>query len=288
VYSIITNNWTSLAIKLPTDVGSDGACTTWNDKVYVGGGYNDDYSANYNVLYTFTLSVAPPLVGTFIKLNGAMKQARGDYSMVAIAGVLYAFGGYQVSNSNDWFCTPLNTTEAYDIAKQVWAPAGAGFTMLISSAEKDDGVTIGDRLYIIGGEVKAKKVACAGPDIVPLKKVYSIDPRNPAEGWRTDMDLPEGRMRFAADALGGSAYIFGGQGALIDFDTLPVMYTTLKLTPGDAPSAAAALGPGPVAGIVIASLVAAVVLCACAAWRLTLRHRSPFGASKLAGSGDGV
>ena len=153
----------------------------------------------------------------------------------------------------EWWCTPLNTIEKYDVAADRWTDAG--FTMKIASAEKDDGVTVGGRLYIIGGEVKGRTSGCLDTDIVPLKKVFSIDPLNFArETWVEEMDLPEGRMRFSAEAFEGSIYIMGGQGALIDTDTLPVMYSTLLLSPGGAPGGAAALGGGAIAGIVIACL----------------------------------
>lgn len=245
-------------------LGSDNACVTVGDTIYVGGGYNDDYSTAYNATYAFTLSGTwPALGGVWRKLSGELRQPRGDYSMVSIGGAIYAYGGYEVLPNAMWWCTPINTIEKYAIASDAWAPAG--FQMTIASAEKDDGVSIDGRLYVIGGEVKANLQNCVDTDIVPLKKVYSINPLTAAsEGWREEMDLPEGRMRFMAESFEGSAYIFGGQGALIDSDTLPIKYSALRITPGDAP-APPALGPGPIAGIVIAALLfaAAAAVCAC-------------------------
>ena len=248
-------------------LGSDNACVTVDKTIYVGGGYSSDYSTAYNATYAFTLSGTwPALVGDWRKLSGELRQRRGDYSMVAIGGAIYAYGGYEVyevDSNKMWWCEPINTIEKYSIASDAWAPAG--FQMTIASAEKDDGVSIDGRLYVIGGEVKAKQQNCVDTDIVPLKKVYSINPLTAAsEGWREEMDLPEGRMRFMAESFEGSAYIFGGQGALIDSDTLPIKYSALRITPGDAP-APPALGPGPIAGIVIAALLlaAAAAVCAC-------------------------
>ena len=252
MYSIATGNWTTLSTPYPADLGSDNACVTVGSKIYITSGYTDDYSSAFSTMYAFSNIAAG---GVWERLAGAMRQPRGDFSMIAIGTAIYAYGGYAVV-PGDWWCAPLNTIEKYDVAADQWADAG--FTMKIASAEKDDGVTVGGRLYVIGGEVKGRTAGCIDTDIIPLNKVYSIDPLNAArETWMEEADLPEGRMRFSAEAFEGNIYVMGGQGALIDTDTLPVMYSTLLLSPGGGGgggAAAAALGGGAIAGIVIACL----------------------------------
>lgn len=268
MYTLASGAWTTLSATYPLDLGSDNACATLGSTVYLSGGYSEDYTAAFATTYKFTLDAGG--VGTFTPLLGTMRTPRGDFSLAAVGGQLYAWGGYtpySACGTYDWVCCPLPTMELYSPGTDTWELVPTG-NLTVPSAEKDDAVVIGGVLYAVGGETKSKTSGCQDTDIVPLTKILSFDPAQPLLGWREEpAALPIAKMRYSTEVLGGRAFVFGGQGALIDFDTLPVDYTAFVFDPKGA-AGAAGTPPGVVAGAVIGSLLAlALGACACVAVR---------------------
>lgn len=276
-----TGAWTTLpaSANYPSALGTDNSCSTVGGSIFVMGGYSPDYTA-LNATFAFTPAAGPASASWWVRKAGQLLQARGDFSSVEAGGKVYAYGGYVTGE----FCTPIATTEVYNPAADTW---GSAPSLPMGLAEKDDGLVLGGRIYSFGGETKSVPIGCTDEDIMPLRNVYSMDPAAPAAGWRVEPDLPIASMRFGGAAFDEAAYIFGGQGAIVDNETLPIAYratrffpgatpttptltatptpTATPTTPAPAPSASNTYPAGTLAGAIVGTClltVAAIALCA--------------------------
>ena len=192
------------------------------------------------------------------KKNGLLAFGRGDFASVSLFAKVYVYGGYIASD----FCNPLSSVEVYDPVTDAW---NASTSLPSGLAEKDDGVIIGGLFLAIGGETKAKSIGCVDTDIVPLKPCYSFNPITKV--WSNETTLPDARMRFAATSSNNVAYVFGGQGPIMNGNKLPILYTAYSYVSASAannektvPYAAFA---GAVAGAVLTTFVVAFIIYRC-------------------------
>ena len=278
VYRPASNNWTTLGVAYPADLGSDNSCTTApSGVIYVMGGYDASYNISTTVMYAFTLGGSAG--GAFAKV-APMPMALGDFSStLAPTGNIHVLGGFTTEAPNDWWwCRPTTAHYVYNPTLNTWAPAPA---MPVGLGQKDDAIVLSGRLFTIGGETKSKTSGCTDLDIVALTKVFSYDPV--ALAWRNETFLPSPIIRTAGAALGGTAYLFGGQGPIIDSgDTIPILFTAYSYTFAPPPTPAPAplvYSPGAFGGAIAGTLVVACLLAACAA-RLCGACQRPSGSAK--------
>ena len=261
----------------PAALGSDNSCSTVGRAIFVFGGYSPFYDAAFNSTFSFSPGAAQG-AGAWTRRGAQLRVGRGDFASVARPGARFVdvYGGYQASD----FCTPLTSHEVYDAQADAFLPAAPLPSAL---AEKDDGVVLGGRLFSIGGETKAVASGCDDADILPHSWVYSYDPA--ADSWRTEAPMPDARMRFASAVVGETIFTFGGQGALVDGDFLPVLYTAWAFSVAGAGAGAGAaaaaktFGVGDIVGAVLGTAASALVVAA--ALRSRQHLHSPAKGSEL-------
>jgi hypothetical protein len=247
VFNTLNRSWTTLSARYPSDLGTDNSCSTVGTSVYVMGGYSSFYDAVSPQTYAFTPSNA---ANPWTKKTATMAFPRGDFASVELGGKIYAYGGYQLD-----FCNPIRSLEVYDPVADKWANSTA---LPSGLAAKDDGVVIGSLFIVIGGERKSKTVGCVDTDITPLKAVYSFNAAT--RTWANETTLPDARMRFAAAGANGVAYVFGGQGPLINGNKNPILYTSYAYVSPSSPAAEKTVPYDIFAGAIAGTAVATFVL----------------------------
>ena len=264
-FNTTSRSWTTLppAANYPAGLGSDNSCAVVGNVVYLSGGYNADYTVSYSATYAF----APPAVsgGAWWTLRaGAMLAGRGDFASVAVGGFIHAYGGFVASTTNtNWTCQPLVSHEVYDPVADVW---GLAAPLPVGLAEKDDGIVLDGVIYSIGGQRTSVTGDCNDLDIVALPYVFAFDTAT-TTGWTNVSSLPDGRLRFASAVVGSTIFVFGGQGALVDGNVLPVLTTVYsgQLAPAAPASNPLSYSPGALAGAIVGTCVATLLLVVLAA-----------------------
>ena len=275
-FDTVTRQWATIVGSYPSDLGSDNSCSTVGDTIYVMGGYN----ANYDVAFKTTYAFKPSALTIWTPKSGVLSIGRGDFASVSIGGKIYAYGGYVSSD----FCKPLRSVEVYDPTLDTWTATTSLYSGL---AQKDDGVVIGGVFLSIGGETKSKSVGCVDTDILPLKPCYSFNPVT--KFWSNETTLPDARMRFAATSSNDVAYVFGGQGPIVNGNKNPILYSAYSYIPTSATSAGEKTVPysafaGAVAGAVITTFVVAFIVYRCYRLRVVSSSSSSTYASSTAQS----
>ena len=182
-----------------------------------------------------------------------MVYGRVDFSSVGLNGTVHVYGGYTAAD----FCNPIPFHEVYDPVADAWTALAP---MWDNVAEKDDGVVVGGYIYSFGGEKKSVSVGCGDTDIYPVKDVMAYNPHTAV--WANVTTLPDARMRFAAAAVNGTVWLFGGQGAVVDGVMIPILTSAYCFAVyGTAtPSPAAAVVFVPTGGVYTHSDMAGAVL----------------------------
>jgi len=145
VYNPERDEWTILPDRLPPELQiSDGAAFSIGSKLYIVGGYNSNYEATDT---TFVIDTAATIErGELVyKVLNSMGTPRGDISAIVFGRFAYVVGGFTHQNG---FCTPLRTTEVYDLMKNEWT-SGADLNVGRGDVSL---VTFNDRIFALGGE----------------------------------------------------------------------------------------------------------------------------------------
>jgi len=119
VLDTLTSAWSTytagasgtLASALPPAV-SDGGAFAYGTKVYIVGGYDQNYNQN-GALYSIDVTTTP--AWTVDLTLPAMPTGRGDISVQLFGGDYYAIGGW-----NNAFSEALPTVESYNIDSASW------------------------------------------------------------------------------------------------------------------------------------------------------------------------
>ncbi|MBI4467694.1 MAG: hypothetical protein HY650_00035 [Acidobacteria bacterium] len=174
-YDIGSDQWTTRA-SAPTP-RSDLAVVSDGRFIYALGGR--DLSRD---LVLQRLERFDPISETWVTL-AAMPTARAGLGAAIVGGVLYAIGGR--NNPRMLSGTPLNTVEAYDIAKNSWV---ARTPMPTARMDIQSTVAAADKVYVIGGY---------DPDRGGmLNNVEAYDPVK--DQWSTAAPMPTRRSNLAA------------------------------------------------------------------------------------------
>lgn len=197
VYDAVSGGWSTLPSQNGVTSISDAAAFVIGTKIYVSGGYTQDYTCLNSTIVLDT--AASPQV--FVAGSVAAKtMAAGDNGAVAIGGFGYVFGGF----SSD-FCTPLDTLERYDPTTNKWT------TLPKMTKGRGDMAyaVIDDNIFIMGGESKA-------PGCVASVPVGDVNRYSVSKGawFEVSSSLAINRFRFSGAAYQKTIYDIGGQKAV--------------------------------------------------------------------------
>ncbi len=122
-------------------------------------------------------------------------------------GKIYVFGGFVLPQSGPPSWVPINNAWEYDPANDSWKalapmPTGRGSPVA---------VTIGDKMYVIGGAVPGPNQTAVHP-ARPHTSVGTVEEYDPATNtWRARASMPTPRNHATAGAVNGKAYVIGGR-----------------------------------------------------------------------------
>jgi N-acetylneuraminic acid mutarotase len=156
-----------------------------NDKLYVMGGYNTNYSEAADL---YRLNTSSPASG-WTTLASMSTRAYGTQA-VAIGHQIFVPGGYGTDG-------PLNTMQIYEAGDNTWSQGATLPTALGGVAA----VAYNGRVYIFGG---------AGTDNEPVGSVYVYDPVTNTYAQKGDMPGPA--YNAAAVVHNNRIYVIGGSG----------------------------------------------------------------------------
>jgi len=202
MYNIADDTWTILPDQQGVTNFSDGSAFVIGTKIYISGGYTQDYISLGTTIVMDT-SVTPLLFSSGQVLNKT--YATGDNGAVTIGNHGYVFGGYSSIPPYN-FCAPLNTMEKYDPVNNTWTV----LPPFLGSGRGDMGyAVINNAIFIMGGETK---IECNVSFPVATVELYSVN----SGTWQTVSPLSSSRFRFmgAAWASDYLIYDFGGQNAV--------------------------------------------------------------------------
>jgi len=195
VYDTAANTWSTLSWN-DTKATTDNAAFAHDGKIYVLGGYDENYVAQTSVRI-----FDPSVTGAAAFTDGpAMKQSRGDFSAIVVNDTALVVGGYHHGND---FKMPVASVERLDKGATGWVVRKE-----MSVARGDKAVAaLNGAMHVVGGETKN-----ADGHSIPLSDVEVYHPD--CNEWQAGGQIPSKRFRFTAAAYGTSLYIFGGQGYL--------------------------------------------------------------------------
>jgi DNA-binding CsgD family transcriptional regulator len=148
----------------------------------------------YALLQRQLAPVAPPQAATTPAPTNRWKhhvvwpRARANFAVAAYDGKVYAIGGSAATG-------PSAAVDRFDPAQGQWVSLNDKPT----PATHVQGVTIGGRIYIPGGEGKSGEI---------LTVFEAYDPRS--QQWESLPALPQARSRYALATFEGKLYLFGG------------------------------------------------------------------------------
>lgn len=172
-------------------------------RIYVAGGLltpNTGYSAHFESY--------DPATDQWRRL-ATLPEARHHIALAAAGGLIYATGGFSGGFPN-WRAQA--STYVYDPRIDRWRE---GIPIPYPSAE---GVfaSISDRLYLVGGRMRAHEGARHFNDHVDTARGLVFDPAT--ERWSAIADAPTARNSAAAAVIDGRLYVIGGRQAVKQAD----------------------------------------------------------------------
>lgn len=208
IYDTQNDKWS--AGKDSLEYHSDTCADSLNGKVYMVGGYGENYS------YLSIAEVYDPVKDQWSQLPD-MPTARGDLMCVAVAGEMYVLGGYydDGSNVNNSFS---NKMESYNPTSTTWT---ARPDLLTARGDAAIVVLQGERIMLVGGEGHYENYSdFKYPKHV--NEVYYVSDQT----WVEKAMIPTARFRTAAAQAGGLAYVFGGADLCVDKPVCPAQNIT--------------------------------------------------------------
>jgi N-acetylneuraminic acid mutarotase len=128
-------------------------------------------------------------------------------SFTEYQGKIYAFGGFVLPPSGPAAWVPIDNAWEYDPAHDTWR----ALAPLPTRRGSPVAVTVGDRMYVIGGAVTGPKEAAVHPARAhySTSAVEEYDPA--ANSWRPRAPLPTPRNHATAGVVNGKVYVIGGR-----------------------------------------------------------------------------
>jgi hypothetical protein len=211
-YSTTANSWTTVQSTF-AEATSDNAAFAHDGMVYTCGGYSVDYSVATTSCFVMDTSVANPTMSAFQR---QLNVGRGDFSMIALDGFAYAYGGF-----NSTFAA-LASMERLRLGESsaTWTMSAA-----MQHPRGDFAATaFHHRLLAIGGEDETNSMS-AGESLRHVEAFSPLDLGGDGNwlGPAQNLPIPHATFRFCGASVGNSVYIFGGQRA---FDSTCSCYPT--------------------------------------------------------------
>jgi N-acetylneuraminic acid mutarotase len=155
--------------------------------IYIPGGIGSDGAV------TDTLEIYNPSQDSWT--NGTpLPEPRCRYSLVALDGIIYLFGGWDGQSYQD-------DVYVYNPVENHWVT----LTPMISARAWSGAAASGGRIYLFGG--------INDNGISDQVDVFSPpNPLNPSGDWSEGNSMPEKRYGFGATSLAELIFIVGGQG----------------------------------------------------------------------------
>ena len=215
MYDPGSDQWTTVGSLPKEKTTSDLAAWSWQNYIYIAGGYFEDYTATTETIRLDMNQFADNYTASSDTIDYEtmypMAAPRGDFHAVTYFGYAYAAGG--ITHTSNW-CTSLTDFERYHMATDTW--------------ETLDDLTVGRADMAVA--VLNGKIVATGGEVKPLNCETLLDPAFgslpqddvevfiPSIGdskaeWVSYMASPRELFRYAAAAVPamGAIYTFGGQ-----------------------------------------------------------------------------
>jgi hypothetical protein len=154
-YDIAGNVWSTPCSW--TSATSDNTAFVADNRIFLTGGYNADYSTAVSDLLEFTPN------GCSFTPRASMPAARGDVSSTTVGGLSFVIGGFE---SVTW--STVRTVQAYNATSDAWTTHP---DMLLGRADAAVG-DIDGQLFVLAGETYGPAVNRA----VPVADVERLQP----------------------------------------------------------------------------------------------------------------
>ncbi|RMH05060.1 MAG: kelch repeat-containing protein [Nitrospirae bacterium] len=193
-YDPVADRW-MMKSPLPLPVHHAGAAEL-NGKLYIVGGFTQSGGTIWHAVST--VFEYTPDTGSW-RTRAPMPTARGGLGVVAVAGRLYAIGGFDGE-------TNPPAVEVYDPQTDSWTTAAS----LPTPRDHLAAVAVADRIYAIGGRKQLDYTR-------NLATVEEYDPDR--DQWVAKTPMPTARSGIAAGVIGEWIYVVGGESDAGTFDT---------------------------------------------------------------------
>lgn len=214
-YDISTNTWESIS-DMPVSLQNQAAVTIGTDIYLIGGSYYNN-SNTYSVGYVYKYDT---LTDTYKTLASYPISADG-IAAVAIDGVIYAFGGRNVtdvsSGISGYYVTWKNECYKYDISNNKWSQF-ADLSDILGYVQGSNGtvkagigfhtaVAVGNDIYITGGMVGRSSTDTTNSSTV-TKYHFKYNIENCT--WSRMSDLPQEIAYHVAQFTNNAIHVLGG------------------------------------------------------------------------------
>jgi N-acetylneuraminic acid mutarotase len=136
-----------------------------------------------------------------------MPLASHHVSFTEYRGKIYAFGGFVLPQSGPPAWVPIDNAWEYDPAADAWR----ALAPLPTKRGSPVAVTVGDRMYVIGGAITAQ----GQPSVHPARPHLStgaVEEYDPAaNSWQPGAPMPTPRNHAVAGVVGNKVYVIGGR-----------------------------------------------------------------------------
>lgn len=139
--------------------------------------------------------------------KGQMPLLSHHVSFAEYRGKIYAFGGFVLPQSGPPAWVPIDNAWEYDPAMDSWKALAPMPTKRGSPVA----VTVGDKIYVIGGAVAGPNQAAVHP-ARPHYSAGAVEEYDPATNtWRARTPIPTPRNHATAGMVNGKIYVIGGR-----------------------------------------------------------------------------
>src|SRR5213592_3215631 len=136
-----------------------------------------------------------------------MPLASHHVSFTEYKGKIYAFGGFVPPESGPPAWVPIDNAWEYDPATDNWK----ALAPLPTKCGSPVAVTVGDKMYVIGGATTLPGSAAVHP-ARPHYSVAAVEEYDPAANtWRARAPIPTPRNHATAGVVNGKVYVIGGR-----------------------------------------------------------------------------